>query len=428
MTKETKYIYDIPKFNKKSSADNTKEMLRRLDCADIDSKIIHIAGTNGKGSTCAYLGSILREAGYSVGIFTSPHLVRLNERIVIDGASVGDEEFEKTFEIVRNVSEDMVSDGLSHPSFFEFLFGMAMYIFKRRNPDYIILETGLGGRLDATNVFSRPELTIITSISLDHTDILGDSIDKIAYEKAGILKQGVPCVVFANDETAASVIEGIAKQRKSPVCRIERNDIRICDISDKRIDFCLKNSYYDSVCFSIANRAVYQIYNASTALVAAACLGVRDMDVLQAGLMKMHWIGRMQTIRRNFIIDGAHNDDGIDNFLESVARDGRESRALIFSCVSDKNYESVIQKICNAKLFDCFILTRLADRRGLDTGMMKACFTGECREHIEIIEKVSDACDRALVYIEQGKTVYAAGSLYLVGEILSQTGLVQKEE
>ena len=181
MTKETKYIYDIPKFNKKSSADNTKEMLRRLDCADIDSKIIHIAGTNGKGSTCAYLGSILREAGYSVGIFTSPHLVRLNERIVIDGASVGDEEFEKTFEIVRNVSEDMVSDGLSHPSFFEFLFGMAMYIFKRRNPDYIILETGLGGRLDATNVFSRPELTIITSISLDHTDILGDSIDKIAY-------------------------------------------------------------------------------------------------------------------------------------------------------------------------------------------------------------------------------------------------------
>ncbi len=428
MTKETKYIYDIPKFNKKSSADNTKEMLRRLDCADIDSKIIHIAGTNGKGSTCAYLGSILREAGYSVGIFTSPHLVRLNERIAIDGASVGDEEFEKTFEIVRNVSEDMVSDGLSHPSFFEFLFGMAMYIFKRRNPDYIILETGLGGRLDATNVFSGPELTIITSISLDHTDILGDSIDKIAYEKAGILKQGVPCVVFANDETAASVIEGIAKQRQAPVYRIERNDIRICDISDKRIDFCLKNSYYDSVCFSIANRAVYQIYNASTALVAAACLGVRDMDVLRAGLMKMHWIGRMQTIRRNFIIDGAHNDDGIDNFLESVARDGRESRALIFSCVSDKDYESVIQKICNAKLFDCFILTRLADRRGLDTGMMKACFTGECREHIEIIEKVSDACDRALVYIEQGKTVYAAGSLYLVGEILSQTGLVQKEE
>ena len=428
MTKETKYIYDIPKFNKKSSADNTKEMLRRLDCADIDSKIIHIAGTNGKGSTCAYLGSILREAGYSVGIFTSPHLVRLNERIAIDGASVGDEEFEKTFEIVRNVSEDMVSDGLSHPSFFEFLFGMAMYIFKRRNPDYIILETGLGGRLDATNVFSGPELTIITSISLDHTDILGDSIDKIAYEKAGILKQGVPCVVFANDETAASVIEGIAKQRQAPVYRIERNDIRICDISDKRIDFCLKNSYYDSVCFSIANRAVYQIYNASTALVAAACLGVRDMDVLRAGLMKMHWIGRMQTIRRNFIIDGAHNDDGIDNFLESVARDGRESRALIFSCVSDKDYESVIQKICNAKLFDCFILTKLADRRGLDTDTMKACFTGECREHIEIIEKVSDACDRALVYIEQGKTVYAAGSLYLVGEILSQTGLVQKEE
>ena len=187
MVKETDYIYNIPKFSKKSSLANTRIMLDRIGFDENSKKIIHVAGTNGKGSVCAYLAGILGKAGKKTGLFTSPHLVRINERIVINGEEVTDSIFEDSFKRIKKISEDMVRDGFDHPSFFEFLFGMAMDIFKNSDTEYIILETGLGGRLDATNVITHPVMTVLTSISLDHTEILGDTYEKIAMEKAGII-------------------------------------------------------------------------------------------------------------------------------------------------------------------------------------------------------------------------------------------------
>ena len=163
------YIYEIPKFTKKNSLEHTKEMLQRLSIREHQFEIIHVAGSNGKGSVCAFINQVLVEHGYEVGLFTSPHLVCMEERFVINGEKCSQEEFVESFEAVQKVVEQMEAEGLPHPAFFEYLFAMGMYLFQKRKVHYLILETGLGGRLDATNVFEEPLLTIITSISLEHT-------------------------------------------------------------------------------------------------------------------------------------------------------------------------------------------------------------------------------------------------------------------
>ena len=225
MKQETDYIYSIPKFAGKSTPDNTLELLRRIGFREEDRKIIHVAGTNGKGSVCSYIANTLLADNRTVGLFVSPHLLRINERMRINGKEVSDEVFEESFAKVKAISEDMAEAGYTHPSFFEFLFGMAMDIFTRENVEYIVLETGLGGRLDATNVITNPIVTIITSIGLDHTDILGDTIEAIAGEKAGIIKENVPVVFWNKNDGAAKVITGKAKELNSPMYSCSREDI-----------------------------------------------------------------------------------------------------------------------------------------------------------------------------------------------------------
>ncbi len=179
-----RYIEDIPKFTKKHTLLHTREFMRRLGNPCQGRKVLHVAGTNGKGSVCAYMQAILLFEGKRVGFFTSPHLVKLNERIRINGKDIDDDTFCRIFAKVRQVAEELEKEGLEHPSYFEFLYGMGMLAFEENDAEYIVLETGLGGRLDATNSFEHPFLSVITSIGLDHTEILGDTIEKIAGEKA----------------------------------------------------------------------------------------------------------------------------------------------------------------------------------------------------------------------------------------------------
>ena len=188
------YIEDIPRFTTKNSLDHTRECMRRLGHPQKKFRVIHVAGTNGKGSVCAYLDSMLRAGGYKVGLFTSPHLVKINERFKINGEMISDERFVKAFEEVQKIIKKAQEDGLDHPSYFETLFLMGMVVFKEADVDYVVLETGLGGRLDATNTVDHPLACIITSISLDHVEYLGDTIGKIAGEKAGIIKPQVPVI------------------------------------------------------------------------------------------------------------------------------------------------------------------------------------------------------------------------------------------
>lgn len=174
--------------------ENTVELMERLGRPERSMKIIHVAGTNGKGSVCAFLSTMLVKEGKETGLFTSPHLVKINERFQINNEPVSDEDFLAAYRRVQAVVEEMQKDGFAHPTYFELLFALAMVLFKEKRMEYVVLETGLGGRLDATNMVEKPLATVITSISLDHTEILGDTIEKIAFEKAGIIKPHVPVI------------------------------------------------------------------------------------------------------------------------------------------------------------------------------------------------------------------------------------------
>ena len=194
------YILDIPRFTAKNDLGNTKAFLELLGNPQQRLKVIHVAGTNGKGSVCAYVDAMLRAQGKRTGLFTSPHLVRMNERIVIDGQQISDAEFTETFEEVKEKVGEMERKGLSHPTFFEFIFGMAMAAFAKAGVEYAVLETGLGGRLDATNVVEHPVCCVITSIGRDHMQWLGNTIEEIAAEKSGIIKAHVPVIYMENRE------------------------------------------------------------------------------------------------------------------------------------------------------------------------------------------------------------------------------------
>ena len=419
MKKVEDYIYNIPKFSKKCSLDNTRELLKRLDNPALDKKIIHIAGTNGKGSVCSYLASILNASGYRVGTFTSPHLVRMNERIRIDGKEITNEAFVAGYSKVRVVSEEMVREGFCHPSFFEFLFGMAMDFFGKNDVDYIILETGLGGRLDATNAISSPTLCIITSIGLDHTDILGDTIEAIAKEKAGIIKPMVPVVFGDYNEISSRVIVEKADELNAPAYGCVKEHISEIVKDDKYIDFSINNEYYDNVRFSIKSKGLYQTENAMLALTAAGVLGIKNIDNIKKGLKNAVWEGRMQELEKNMILDGAHNEDGINRFIESVLQDDASKRYMIFSAVKDKHYEDMIKKLCDSKLFQGYILVPIQDERGLSVKTMEAEFLKHGEVELLPMENLSQGIFEACMLRDEGYTIYIAGSLYLAGEVLA---------
>lgn len=421
MTEEIDYLYGIPKFSGKNPLENTKELLRRLNHPENSRKIIHVAGTNGKGSTCAYLDSILRKMGYRVGLFTSPHLVRINERIVIQGEPVSDREFERSFLAVRRIAREMEEDGFSHPSFFEFLFGMGMELFAAADVEYIVLETGLGGRLDATNAVTHPVLTVITSVGLDHTEILGNTYEQIAAEKAGIMKEGVP-VVFADErKEVAKTILARAHVKHAPVFRISPTQIQAARRDDNYIDFSLRNGYYDNELFCVRSGALYQAENASLALTAVAALQMQDqITAIKDGLLAADWKGRMQRLRRNVIIDGAHNEDGIRRFLESVRTDGCSGdRLLVFGAAADKHYREMIDLLCRSGLFSFIAAGSLSNVRGLRGDRLFSAFDAYSSIPVVFADSVLQAYRIACERMKETDLLYAAGSLYLVGELLS---------
>ena len=219
------YLLAIPLWTKKKNTlDEVRHFLKELGNPDEQLRIIHVAGTNGKGSVCADLTAMLMEAGYHVGTFVSPHLTDVTERFLVDGVPVEEAGFSESFARVKAVTDRLTSEGYAHPTFFEFVFLMAMDLYGRRKPDFVVLETGLGGRLDTTNVIRHPLACVITSISLDHTQYLGDTVELIAAEKAGIIKPGVPVVYDNNDRAAGAVIAEAADRLGSAAYGLTADD------------------------------------------------------------------------------------------------------------------------------------------------------------------------------------------------------------
>ena len=415
------YIEEIPKFTKKHTLENTKTFLKRLGNPAADRKIVHVAGTNGKGSVCAYLQAILMAEGKRTGFFTSPHLVSVNERIRVDNIQIDNETFLKVFRKVLKIVRQMVEDGIEHPSYFEFLFGMGMTAFAETDVEYIILETGLGGRLDATNAIDNPALAIITSISLDHTAILGDTIEKIAGEKAGIIKPGVPVFFDGSSKKAAEVIKAKASELGVSCREVTKNAYEIQEVHRKYIAFSRRSAYDKDVIFQVPMCGCYQAMNAELALEASEYLLAGEeihMDRWKEALAELHWEGRMERVGAHITVDGAHNPGAMEAFVESVKaldESERGEMVLLFSAVSDKKYDQMIEYLCENLDVKAYVVTQIEDERGVPAEELADVFRRYTDRPVYCKERLEDAVRTAMN--ERGETgeIYCLGSLYLVG-------------
>ena len=417
------YIESIPKFTQKHTQEHTREFLERLGRPAFDRKVVHVAGTNGKGSVCAYIQAILEAEGKKTGFFTSPHLISINERIQIGREPIDNEKFYQVFEHVYDVVKKMEEEGIPHPSYFEFLFGMGLSAFEKSDVEYIVLETGLGGRLDATNAFPCPALTVITSISLDHTMILGNTIEQIAAEKAGIIKQNVPLVFDGSSPEASEVIRRQAETKGAECREITKHAFKIQEITDKRIAFSRVNAYDDNIVWRLSNSGIYQAMNASVAI--AAMEGISREPVTkekygrwQRALAEVHWDGRMEEICPGIYLDGAHNPGAITAFCDSIQALGEETPSVIlFSAVEDKEYESMIRELCERVPAETYVVTEIEDGRRVPAEVLKHIFEKYTDRPVLAKQQIADAWTRAVKSkTEQGK-MYCLGSLYLAGMI-----------
>lgn len=420
------YCLEIPRFTKKNSIETTKAFYEYLGKPGGASKIVHVAGTNGKGSVCAFLQSICMQMNVKVGMFTSPHLCDIRERVRIGGEWIEKELFLDAFlrlaEKLQHFCAENEEQKEYHPSFFEWLFFIGMICFEKERPDVILLETGLGGRLDATNCIEAPALTIITKIGFDHMEYLGDTIEAIAGEKAGILKPGVPVVYLLDKKEADAVIVKKAGNLSCPGIFVSKNEVDSIFFRDKHIDFSYKSRYYGYVEFSVGTSAFYQVENAVVAVAAAEELfkdfynDAFGVEVLQKGIAAMHWEGRMEEVMPGVFLDGAHNEDGIDAFLDSVSRDGCQgNRSLLFSVVADKQYTKMAGKITDSGLFSKIYTAPIDSARGVGTKELEQIFEGTV--HVMHAGSPEEALLEMLKDRGVEDYLYVAGSLYLIGQL-----------
>lgn len=404
-----RFFDHIPYFGADSSNDNLIKTLERLGHPECTLKFFHVAGTNGKGSVCAFLDSILRKGGYKTALFTSPHLSKINERIKVDGRDISDQDFSDYLERVQRVVVEPLS-------FFEYLFLMAILYFVDQQVDYCILETGLGGTYDSTNVVI-PEISVITSIGLDHTKILGDTLEQIAKEKAGIIKSGKPIIYMMQEPSVNQVIEEKAHQKCAKIIRLSKDDIKIIENQEKSIAFSFESGYYRYNHLKISTIAEFQTWNAMLAVHAVKEI-VPDLseENIRTGLAAMSWPARMEEIEPHIILDGAHNPHAICAWSDIIKTQfANTKKDLLFAVVADKDYETMIREICSADTFGHIMITTIPGNRKADSLQIKRQFEKYTKAEITIEEDVYKAYKQAKLKRED--YLFCLGSLYLAGMI-----------
>lgn len=412
-------LNDIPKFGAKASLDNLSSYLDILDHPERNLRVIHVAGTNGKGSVCAFLDSMLRAGGYRTALFTSPHLVTVRERFRIDGQMVSEEKTAGAFDRVLSLMEEGMEKGLGPLTYFEVLFLMSLLIFREEEIDYCIMETGLGGRLDAT-VLTVPVLCVITSISLDHTAVLGETIEEIAREKAGIIKRGIPVAVMEEDPGAFSVIKEVAADRNASLYPLKNEEIIILKKRKNYIDFSIVNRYYNSSRLRIRHRARYQVMNASLALLALHVL-LPDFPPasVAAGLEGMVWPGRMEEIEDRIFVDGAHNPGAILRIRDQLDDPGDPDYGhwnLLFAVCEDKDYPTMIKSLAGIPFRRIYVTSMRTDRAAGAREIGKL-FEESFSCPVFVLDSVREAYYTARQTISDEECLLCLGSLYLVGEL-----------
>ncbi len=402
------YLYSLGNEVKsiKFGVDGITALLGGLDNPQHSFRSVHIAGTNGKGSTCAMIESGLRAAGARTGLYTSPHLVEPTERIQIAGRAVSKDEFTHAFEIVHDCAERLVRVGMleHHTTYFETVTAMAFVLFRDAGVDIAVLETGLGGRLDATNVVA-PEISVITPIDFDHETFLGSSIESIAGEKAGILKPGVLAISAAQRPDALRVLLRRAKEIDAPLLLVE-------DPESASIDAFGSDIVIEDLRVRCPLAGAHQVWNAATAVTTLLELGVPE-DAVQRGIAATVWPGRLEYVSRSpdIILDGAHNPAGA-RALADYIRTFHAGRPvwLIYGAMRDKSVQEITEVLF--PLAAKVILTAPSQPRAVRPEALR-----EASDHadVELAASVAAAVDRACS-APPDAAVFITGSLYLVGE------------
>ncbi|MEW6078006.1 MAG: folylpolyglutamate synthase/dihydrofolate synthase family protein [Thermodesulfobacteriota bacterium] len=389
---------------------------------------IHIAGSNGKGSTASMLTTILSRAGYKVGLYTSPHLIRFNERIKINGREISDSRVAAAYKAVKD------KHGRKRPpTFFEYTTAMAFYEFARQKVDVAVIETGMGGRYDATNVLT-PILSIITNISLEHQAYLGKTLAAIAGEKAGIIKPRVPLITAVRQESAIAVIRQTAKEKKADCFRLgEQFTVR----RHRSGDFSYSGPAMKIKNLSTRLPGAHQTSNAALAVAACEVLNSRGRlsipeESIRQGLLEVRWPARLEIVSNNplVIIDGAHNLAGagiLSRYLSTSAELAGKKILLVIGILDDKPYEAMLKKL--VPLSDSVILTRAKIGRAIEPQVL-ARIVRPMKRRFEIAGSVEEAVRQAVDKASPADAICISGSLYVAGEArhaLTKMGIIRGE-
>ena len=393
------FLYGLHNRGIKLGLKNIKDFLDTCGNPQNTIKTIHLAGTNGKGSTSSIIAKILQENGYKVGLYTSPHLIRFNERIRINGKPISDEAI---IHFIEKHRERLIDSSIT---FFEATTALAFNYFSKENVDIAIIETGLGGRLDSTNVLS-PLQTIITEIHYDHTHILGDSIEEITAEKCGIFKEKTPAITINSDTRVLNTIKEHASQKNVEISFIKKDDIIIKDHIKKSISFKYKNQN-----FSLKQSGSYQAQNAVLAIESCKQLSSMTNQKIQAGLDKWSWPGRMQLMKKDFFYDVAHNRNGIEVLLEDLQNIYQKKPIGVVVLKKDKINPDVVEIFKHS--FDKLIISTIPSRDILNK---KEIQNNPLLEKFDFIENIDDAL-KAIGEMNHSGAKVVFGSHYIAKDV-----------
>ncbi len=412
------YINTAKWYGSKPGLDRISELLNKLGNPQDDLKFVHIAGTNGKGSCAAMTSSVFKAAGYKTGLYISPYLYRFNERMQINGKEIEDDALAELVERVKPIADAMEE----HPTVFEIVTAIALLWFKEQRCDIVVLEVGLGGRLDATNIIGRPEAAVIMNIGLDHTDVLGDTLEKIAAEKGGIIKEGCNCVLYQQSEEVEAVIRKI--------CEDKHANLYISDVSkiEREFDSLYGQTFsYKGEAYAIPMLGRNQLKNAAVVIELFKMLKEKGWDItqedLEHGIYAVHWPGRFEIVKEDpfFVLDGGHNPQCAKSIVDNLENYFPKYRhVVLIGLLRDKDYES-FTKIINLAA-DEYICVTPNSERALPAQEL-AEVVKRFNKPVWAYDDIKDGIDKALERADQDAMVCACGSLYMAGDIRATFGL-----
>ncbi len=416
----TTWMFSLERFGIKLGLDNVTEFLSRAGDPHKSLRSVHVTGTNGKGSVCAFISEMLMAHGLEVGLYTSPHLVDFRERIKVGDDEIPEEDVLRIGLALKKIADQMASeDREKQLTFFEFTTGMAFEYFRQRGLDIVVAEVGMGGRLDATNVLT-PEVCVITRIGLEHTNYLGATIPDIAREKAGIIKPGVPVVTCEQNPEALAVILNTCRKKGSRLVRIG------LDFSVDGVQQSLAGTEFDYAGWNRARLKTrllgsYQAENAAAAVATVETLHDHGIHVtseeIEKGIKDTTWPGRLDVVSRSplVILDGSHNPDGVSITARVLSDLGVVPLTIVVGCMDDKDAAGIVRalKPISARM----ICTQAKYKRALPAAKLAELARREYRGPVDV-EESSESAFEAGLKSEMGKGMCVIGSLYLVGEAI----------